>query len=65
MAFGGLLLVLNPKATVDVNGVPSSDPWTKAILLIAGLVVCVLGVLLVVARRYQPDSKKTSDKKGD
>ena len=50
----GLSLVLNPKATIDVNGVPSSDPWTKAIVLIAGLVVCVLGVLLIVARRFTP-----------
>jgi hypothetical protein len=35
----GLSLVSNPKATIDVNGVPSSDQWIKASVLIVGLVV--------------------------
>jgi hypothetical protein len=50
----GLSLVLDSKATIDVNGVPSSDPWVKASVLILGLVVCVLGVLMLVAKRYRP-----------
>ena len=53
-AFWGISLVLDPNATIDVNGVPSNDPWTKAIVLIVGLVVCVFGVLLLVARRFRP-----------
>ncbi len=50
----GLSLVSDPKATIDVNGVPSSDPWTKAIVLILGLVICVLGALMLIARRFRP-----------
>lgn len=60
----GLLLVLDPKATISVNGVPSNDPWDKAIVLIIGLVVCVLGILLVFARPFRPDLE-SSDKKDD
>jgi hypothetical protein len=53
-ALWGLSLVLDSKATIDVDGVPSTDPWIKAVVLIVGLVVCVLGVLMLVARRYRP-----------
>jgi uncharacterized membrane protein YhaH (DUF805 family) len=53
-ALWGLSLILDSKTTMDVNGVPSSDPWIKAIVLIVGLVVCVLGVLTLVAKRYRP-----------
>ena len=51
----GVSLVLDPKATIDVNGVPSNDPWIKAIVLIVGVVICVLGVLSLIARRFRPD----------
>jgi len=50
----GLSLVLDAKATIDVNGVPSSDPWIKASVLIIGLVAVVIGVLMLMARSYQP-----------
>jgi hypothetical protein len=53
-ALWGLSLVLVSKATMDVNGMPSNDPWIKASVLIVGLVVCVLGVLMLVARRFRP-----------
>ena len=52
--FWGLSLVLDPKATIDVNGVPSSDPWTKASVLIIGLVAVTMGILFLKARPYQP-----------
>jgi hypothetical protein len=51
----GLSLVLDPKATIGVDGVPSTDPWIKASVLVVGLVVCGLGVLLLISRRYRPD----------
>ncbi len=50
----GISLVSDPKATLPVNGVPSSDPREKASVLIVGLVCCVLGVLLLKARRFFP-----------
>jgi hypothetical protein len=43
----GLSLVLNPKATIDVNGVPTDSPWEKASVLVAGLAgvgVCTLQI---------------------
>jgi hypothetical protein len=52
--FWGLSLVSDSKATIDVNGVPNSDPWIKAITLVMGLVVCGLGVILLVARPFKP-----------
>ncbi len=54
-SFWGLSLVLNSHATINVNGVSTNDPWEKGIVLVAGLVVCVLGVLLLIARPLQPD----------
>src|SRR5664280_2532155 len=48
-------LLLHRDATIGVNGVPSNDPWDKATILIAGLVVLVLGILVLKARRYRPD----------
>jgi hypothetical protein len=50
----GLSLVLDHNATIDVNGVPSNDPWEKAIVLIVGLVAVVLGILMLMARPYRP-----------
>jgi uncharacterized membrane protein len=52
--FWGLSLVLDSKATIDVNGVPSSDPWIKASVLVIGVVGVVIGVLMLKARPYQP-----------
>jgi len=52
--FWGMSLVLDQKATIDVNGVPSSDPWTKASVLIIGLVAVIVGILFLKARPYQP-----------
>ena len=51
----GLSLVLDPKATIGDDGVPSADPWLKASVLVVGLVVSGLGVLFVKSRRYRPD----------
>jgi hypothetical protein len=59
----GVSLVLNSNATLDVNGVPSKDPWIKSIVLIVGLVVGVLGVLLLIARPYRPDLRDPSSPK--
>ena len=50
----GLSLVLDRKATINVNGVPSSDPWDKASVLIIGVVAVVIGVLMLKARPYKP-----------
>lgn len=50
----GLSLVLDPNATIDVDRVPTNDPWMKAIVLIVGLVVFVFGILVFKARPYQP-----------
>jgi len=50
----GLSLVLDHKATIDVNGMPSSDPWTKASVLVIGLVAVTIGILVLKARPYQP-----------
>jgi uncharacterized membrane protein len=50
----GLSLVLDHNATIDVNGVPSSDPWIKASVLIIGLVAVVIGILMLLARSYRP-----------
>ena len=51
----GISILLDSKATIGVNGVPTTDPWVKGTVLIAGLVALVLGTLLVTARRYRPD----------
>jgi hypothetical protein len=51
----GFSILLDSKATIDVDRVPTTDPWTKAIVLIVGLVFLVLGLLLVFARRFGPD----------
>jgi hypothetical protein len=53
-ALWGWSLVMDPTATIDIDGIPSNDPWSKAVILIVGLVVCVLGVLLLFARPYKP-----------
>ena len=50
----GLSLVLDPKATFNVEGVPSSDPWIKAHVLVVGLVAVAMGVLTLLARPYRP-----------
>jgi hypothetical protein len=50
----GLSLVLNHNATIVVNGVPSSDSWIKASVLIVGLVLSTIGILMLMARPYQP-----------
>ena len=50
----GLSLVLDNKAAIGVNGVPSSDPWTKASVLVIGLVAVTIGILMLKARPYQP-----------
>jgi hypothetical protein len=50
----GLSLVLDDKATIDVDGVPSSDPWEKAIVLVVGLMAVVTGILVFRARPYHP-----------
>jgi len=52
--FWGLSLVLDSKATIGVNGVPTSDPWIKASVLVVGVVVAALGVLMLMARPYEP-----------
>jgi len=49
-AIWGLSLVLDPRATINVNGIPTSDPWMKATVLVVGLMVCSLGVLLFFSR---------------
>jgi hypothetical protein len=58
-AHDGWLLIHDPKATIAVNGVPSSDPWIKGSELVVGLVACVLGALLVFAKSYRPDSESS------
>jgi hypothetical protein len=63
-AIWGLSLVLDPKATIGVNGVPSSDPWLKGMILVVGLVVAMLGVLLVFARLYRPDLESSNEEEG-
>ena len=54
-SFWGLSLLLDSKATIDVDGVPTTDPWIKAMLLIMGLGGFVLGLLMIFARRFRPD----------
>jgi hypothetical protein len=56
----GLSLVADSKSTIAVNGVPTSDPWEKWIVVVGGLVVAALGVLLLRARRYRPDLGDTA-----
>jgi hypothetical protein len=51
----GSWLLLHHDATIDVNGVPATDISIKAIVLMAGLVISVLGILMLKARRYRPD----------
>jgi hypothetical protein len=50
--FWGLSLIFDPSATIDVNGTPSNDPWTKSIILIVGLVSGTLGFLVLKARPF-------------
>ncbi|MDR3457743.1 MAG: hypothetical protein P4N60_09880 [Verrucomicrobiae bacterium] len=51
----GLAIVFDPNATFDVDGVPSNDPWIKAMPLVAGIVALVMGVLMLLARPYRPE----------
>lgn len=60
LAGKGAWLLLHRDATIDVNGVPTTDPSVKAIDLIMGLVVLVLGVFMLKARRYRPDLGDTA-----
>jgi hypothetical protein len=50
----GLALVLDHNATIDVNGMPSNDPWIKAMLSVVGLVGLAMGVLMLKTKPYQP-----------
>lgn len=54
MANGAWLLV-HPHVTINVNAETTTDPSLKAIVLIMGLVISVLGILMLKARRYRPD----------
>ena len=54
-AIWGLVLVLDHNAMIDVNGVPSSDPWIKASVLVVGLVGVVIGILMLKAKPYKPE----------
>jgi hypothetical protein len=51
----GLVLVLNAKSTMLVNGIPTRDPLDNYAMLIMGIVVALLGFLFLVSRRYRPD----------
>jgi hypothetical protein len=60
--FGGVVFILwgsslirDKNATIDVNGVPTRDPWEKVSVLAVGIVTSLLGALLLKARRYRPD----------
>ena len=53
----GLSLVLNHKATIEVNGGPNRDVWLKASVLIVGLVSSTIGILTLMARPYRPRSE--------
>ncbi len=57
----GCYLLLNRNTTIDVNSVPGSDVWEKALVLIVGLVACVLGVLTLMARPYRGESGRDDD----
>jgi hypothetical protein len=50
--------VLDPKATIPVNGMPTNDGPTKALVFILPLIVSIVGVLLLFARPYRPDDQK-------
>ena len=51
----GVSLLLDRNATFSVDGIQSSDPWTKSVVLAAGLGVVVLGIMLLKSKRYRPD----------
>ncbi len=67
----GVSLVLDRNATIAVNGMPSGDLWIKSIVLIAGVGMGVIGMMILMSRRYRPDlgdapfswQRKRSDKK--
>jgi hypothetical protein len=61
LAHNGWALLHDPKATINVNGVPDSDPWIKGMLLVLGLVVFALGVLLVFSRSFRPDLESSDE----
>jgi hypothetical protein len=58
----GLSLVLDQNSTIKISGIPNNDPWMKAIVLIVSLVICGLGVLLIMSRRYRPDLSNSVEK---
>lgn len=51
----GLSLLLNRGATLDVDGIPSHDLWTKSLPLVAGAVAAMLGIMVLKAKRFRPD----------
>jgi hypothetical protein len=53
-AIWGLALTIDRNATVDVNGMPSTDPWIRAGVIVVGLVFVVIGILTLKAKPYQP-----------
>jgi hypothetical protein len=61
----GISLLLDPKATIDVDGGPTNDPSIKATTLIVGLIVLALGVLLVIAKPFRPDLEDSGSPKKD
>lgn len=51
----GLSLILRPNSIVMLNGMPNRDPFLKRLMLGMGLGTLVLGILVLVSRRYRPD----------
>jgi nitrate reductase gamma subunit len=49
----GISLILDPKATIEVNGVPTGSIWAKAMMLVVGIVAGVMGILLILARPFR------------
>jgi hypothetical protein len=48
-------LLVNPKATVNLEGVATAAVEPKLLLMLAGFVALAIGVAIVRARPYRPD----------
>ena len=51
-AIFGFIVMINPNATMDVQGIPTTDVGLKSIGFLAPLVFAVLGFFLLKAKPY-------------
>ena len=58
-SLSALIDILNPRSTVLVQGVPTTDIGIKGMILAFMVIITILGILLVGAKSFYPKHIKT------